>query len=78
MDCCWSGYKQLFAEGQEFTYDLRDIGHYYQDYVNLMNHWDDVLPGFVLRVNNEDVIDDLEGQVKESWISASYLLKMRA
>ena len=64
MDCCWSGYKQLFAEGQEFTYDLSDIGHYYQDYVNLMNHWDDVLPGFVLRVNNEDVIDDLEGQVK--------------
>ena len=64
MDCCWSGYKQLFAEGQEFTYDLSDIGHYYQDYVNLMNHWDDVLSGFVLKVNNEDVIDDLEGQVK--------------
>ena len=64
MDCCWSGYKQLFAEGQEFTYDLSDIGYYYQDYVNLMNHWDDVLPGFVLKVNNEDVIDDLEGQVK--------------
>ena len=64
MDCCWSGYKQLFAEGQEFTYDLSDIGHYYQDYVNLMNHWDDVLPGFVLKVNNEDVIDDLEGQIK--------------
>ncbi|HCL71423.1 MAG TPA: hypothetical protein DIC58_01170, partial [Gammaproteobacteria bacterium] len=45
MDCCWSGFKQLFAEGQEFTYDLSDIGRYYQDYVNLMNHWDDVLPG---------------------------------
>ncbi|HAR91297.1 MAG TPA: hypothetical protein DCR45_10020, partial [Gammaproteobacteria bacterium] len=64
MDCCWSGFKQLFAEGQEFTYDLSDIGRYYQDYVNLMNHWDDVLPGFVLKVKNEEVIDDLEGQVK--------------
>lgn len=64
LDCCWSGYKQLFAEGQEFTYDLSDIGQYYRDYVQLMDHWDKVLPGFVLRVNNEDVIDDLEGQVR--------------
>ena len=64
MDCCWSGYKQLFAEGQEFTYDLSDIGFYYRDYVNLMEYWETVLPGFILKVNNEDVIDDLEGQVK--------------
>ena len=64
MDCCWSGYKQLFAEGQEFTYDLSDIGIYYRDYVGLMNHWEKVLPGYVLKVNNEDVVDDLEGQVK--------------
>lgn len=63
LDCCWSGYKQLFAEGQEFSYDLADIGEYYRDYVDLMAHWDSVLPGFVLRVNNEDVIADLEGQV---------------
>lgn len=64
MDCCFSGFKQLFAEGQEFSYSLEDIGTYYRDYVNLMSHWDEVLPGFVMRVDNEDVIDDLEGQVR--------------
>lgn len=64
LDCCWSGFKQLFAEGQEFTYDLSDIGQYYRDYVDLMSHWDNVIPEFVLRVNNEDVIEDLEGQVQ--------------
>ena len=64
LDCCFSGFKQLFAEGQEFTYDLHDIGQYYCNYLDLMNHWNEVLPGFILRVNNEDVIDDLEGQVR--------------
>ena len=64
MDCCFSGFKQLFAEGQEFTYDLADVGQYYTDYLKLMGHWDQVLPGFVLRVTNEDVIDDLETQVR--------------
>ena len=64
LDCCFSGFKQLFAEGQEFSYDLRDIGQYYRDYLELMAHWDEILPGFILRVNNEDVIDDLEGQVR--------------
>ncbi len=62
LDCCWSGFKQLFAEGQEFTYGLTEIGRYYADYVDLMEHWDDVLPGKVLRVQHEDVLDDLEGQ----------------
>ena len=65
MDCCWSGYKQLFAEGQEFTYSLEDIGHYYSAYVDLMERWDAVLPpGRILRVQHEDVLDDLEGQVR--------------
>ena len=64
LDCCFSGFKQLFAEGQEFSYSLDDIGRYYRDYIKLMQHWDEVLPGFVLRVNNEDLIDDLEGQVR--------------
>lgn len=63
MACCFSGFKQLFAEGQEFSYSLADIGRYYRDYVALMDHWDEVLPGFVLRVMHEDVVDDLEGQV---------------
>ena len=64
MDCCFSGFKQLFAEGQEFTYGLEQIGRYYADYVRLMDHWDAVLPGAVLRVQHEDVLDDLEGQVR--------------
>jgi tetratricopeptide (TPR) repeat protein len=64
LDCCFSGFKQLFAEGQEFSYSLADIGQYYRDYVRLMDHWNKVLPGFVLRVNNEDVIADLEREVR--------------
>ena len=64
MDCCFSGFKQLFAEGQEFTYGLTEIGRYYSDYVALMDHWNRVLPGKVLRVNHEDVLDDLEGQTR--------------
>lgn len=65
MDCCWSGFKQLFAEGQEFTYGLDEIGHYYRDYVDLMSHWDRVLPeGRILKVQHEDVLADLEGQVR--------------
>jgi hypothetical protein len=64
MACCFSGFKQLFAEGQEFSYDLEDIGRYYRDYVALMDHWDRALPGFVLRVQYEDVVADLETQVR--------------
>jgi tetratricopeptide (TPR) repeat protein len=64
MACCFSNYKQLFAEGQEFSYDLNDIAQYYTDYVELMAHWDTVLPGQVLRVNYEQVVDDLETQVR--------------
>ena len=63
MDCCFSGFKQLFAQGQEFTYGLTEIGQYYADYVSLMDHWHRVLPGKILHVQHEDVIDDLEGQV---------------
>jgi tetratricopeptide (TPR) repeat protein len=62
--CCFSGYKQLFAEGQEFSYNLDNLIHYYQSYQSLMTHWDAVLPGFVLKVQHEDVIDDLEAQVR--------------
>lgn len=63
MGCCFSGFKQLFAEGQEFTYGLEEIGHYYKDYVALMDHWEKVLPGKILRVRYEDVVADLETQV---------------
>lgn len=64
MDCCFSGFKQLFAQGQEFSYGLEEIGQYYADYVSLMTHWHDVLPGKILHVQHEDVLDDLEGQVR--------------
>lgn len=64
MACCFSGFKQLFAEGQDFSYNLEDIGRYYQAYLKLMSHWNQVLPGFVLTVNHEDVVDDLEKQVR--------------
>lgn len=64
MSCCFSGFKQLFGEGQEFTYGLTSVGNYYRKYVELMDHWHQVLPGFVLTVQHEDVVDDLEGQVR--------------
>ncbi|NNE57991.1 MAG: tetratricopeptide repeat protein [Hellea sp.] len=64
MACCFSGFKQHFAEGQEFTYGLELVGQYYRDYVNLMDHWDDVLPGKILRVQYEDVVGNTEGQVR--------------
>ena len=64
MACGFSGFKQLFAEGQEFTYDLADLGQYYRDYVEIMDYWDEALPGKVLRVQYEEVVDDLEFQVR--------------
>jgi len=64
MACCFSNFKQLFANGQEFTYSLEDIGHYYRTYVELMQHWDEALPGKVLRMQHEVVVDDLEGSVR--------------
>lgn len=64
LACCFSGYKQLFAKGQNFTYSLHDIGRYYADYVGLMRHWDRVLPGHVLRVLYEDMVADTEAQVR--------------
>ena len=64
MDCCFSGFKQLFAQGQEFTYGLEEIGRYYADYVALMEHWHAVLPGKILHVQHEHVLDDLDGQVR--------------
>ena len=64
MGCCFSGFKQLFAEGQEFTYGLNEVGTYYGDYVQLMDHWDAILPGKILRVRYEDVVADLETQVR--------------
>ena len=64
MACCFSNLRQLFAKGQEFTYSIEDIARYYRTYLELMRHWDAVLPGRILRVWYEDVVEDLEGNVR--------------
>ena len=64
MAACFANFKQLFARGQEFTYSLEDIGRYYADYVRLIDHWNAILPGQVLTVQYENVVDDLETQVR--------------
>ncbi len=64
LDSCFGSYKQLFASGQPFTYDLVELGEYYLQYQRLMDHWHEVLPGKVLDVRYEDVVADLEAQVR--------------
>jgi tetratricopeptide (TPR) repeat protein len=64
LGCCFSGYKQHFARGQHFTYSLEEIGRYYRDYVELMAHFDVVLPGRVHRVIYERMVADTEGEVR--------------
>jgi tetratricopeptide (TPR) repeat protein len=64
MACCFSGFKQQFAEGHRYSYSLEDIGRFYRDYVEYMAHFDRVLPGRVCRVNYEDMIGDTEGEVR--------------
>jgi tetratricopeptide (TPR) repeat protein len=64
LDACLSCYRQLFAKGQNFTYDLTEIGEYYLQYQRLMDHWAAVLPGRVLTVQYEEVVADFEGQVR--------------
>jgi len=64
MACCFGNFKQLFASGQEFTYSIEDIARYYRTYLELMRHWEAVLPGRILRVQHEELVDDLEGTVR--------------
>ena len=64
LAACFANFKQLFARGQEFTYGLDEIGHYYADYVRLIKHLDGVMPGEILTVQYETVVDDLETQVR--------------
>ena len=64
LGCCFSAFKQHFARGQNFSYDLEDLGWYYRDYVDLMAHIDRVLPGRVHRVFYESMIEDTEAEVR--------------
>lgn len=64
LACCFSNFKQLFAYGQQFTYSIDDIARYYRMYVELMAHWDQALPGKILRVQHEEVVEDLESNVR--------------
>ncbi len=65
MSACFACYKQLFAEGQEFTYDLKDLAGYYNNYVELMDHWNKVLPNQILSINYEDVVNNFEESVNQ-------------
>lgn len=64
LDSCLGTYKQLFAKGQPFSYDLTDIAEFYVEYLRMMDHWHEVLPGKVLDVHYEDVVADVDGQVR--------------
>jgi len=64
LDTCLGCYKQLFAKGQHFTYDLEDLAHYYRQYDAMMRHWEEVVPGKVLTVHYEETVTDLDAQVR--------------
>jgi len=64
LDSCFGTYKQLFASGQPFSYEITELGEYYVQYQRLMEHWNEVAPGFTLDVRYEDVVGDLESQVR--------------
>ncbi len=64
LDSCLGSFKQMFARGQPFTYDQFELAEFYLQYQRLMDHWHEVLPGTVLDVQYEEVVDDLETQVR--------------
>jgi hypothetical protein len=64
MACCFSNFKQLFASGQEFTYSIEDIARYYRTYLELMDHWNAVLPERILKIDHEDIVEDLDANVR--------------
>ena len=64
MACCFGNLKQLFSSGQEFSYSIAGMAHYYRSYLELMRHWNEVLPGWILTVHHEDMVEDLEGSVR--------------
>ncbi len=65
MASCFSAFKQHFARGQNFSYDLTELGRYYRDYVDLMSHFDAVLPNRVHRISYENLIENTEGEIRK-------------
>ena len=65
MDSCFSCFKQYFAKGQHFTYDLDDIARYYKDYLRLMNFWNELFPGEIFTIDYEDVINEPNQKITE-------------
>lgn len=64
MACCFSGFKQLFGEGQEFTYSLNDIAMYYKNYLRLMDHWQQLFKGEILLVEHENMVNNTEAEIR--------------
>jgi tetratricopeptide (TPR) repeat protein len=64
MACCFGNLKQLFSGGQEFSYSIGDVAHYYRNYLELMRHWNEALPGWILTVRHEDMVVNLEDNVR--------------
>ncbi len=64
MACCFGNLKQLFSGGQEFSYSIEDMAHYYRHYLELMRHWNEALPGWILTVQHEDMVENLESSVR--------------
>jgi hypothetical protein len=64
MDCCWSNFRQLFADSGEYSYDLTELGHYYRAYVDMLDHFDTADPGAVHRVEYEQLVADPEGEIR--------------
>lgn len=64
LDTCVANYRQLFAQGKHQSYDLTELGEYYLEYLRVMDHWEQVMPGLILTVSYEDMVRDLEGQVR--------------
>src|SRR4029450_7236701 len=64
MDCCFANYTRHYRNGVNHSYSLTEMGHYYSDYVAVMRHFDDVLPGRIHRVIHDDLVDDLETEVR--------------
>ena len=75
LDSCIGCYKQHFARGQTYTYDLFELAEFYLEYDEMMSHWQKVAPDRVLRVQYEDVVNELEDQVREYWTTANCRLR---